>query len=74
MLTSLTISEEESERIVTLLYNKTWPKNRTLKDIINKNYAASVLQITGNDDPRDDPVPARSSIEKKRRRMEFRVS
>ena len=59
---------------MTVLHNEIRLGNRTLKDIINKNYAASVLQITGNDDPRDDPVPARSSIEKKRRRMEFRVS
>ena len=59
---------------MTVLHNEIRLENRTLKDIINKNYAASVLQITGNDDPRDDPVPARSSIEKKRRRMEFRVS
>jgi len=43
-----------------------------LRDIINKNYMDSVLQVTANDELLMKQSPARSSIEKKRRRMEFR--
>ena len=47
----------------------------TIKDIINKNYMESVLQVTANDElfMHDEQSPARTSIEKQRRRMEFRV-
>ena len=48
----------------------------TIIDIINKNYMESVLQVTANDElfMHDEQSPARTSIEKQRRRMEFRVS
>ena len=47
--------------------------NHYRTDIINKNYMDSVLQVTANDELLMNRSPARSSMEKKRRRMEFRV-